>query len=114
MPTTSKSVWIVSPSNSGALKTDGTSVSLSGGSFVPEGASCTGIVGIMPPGYQVVWSNAANARSVHASFHLGCLLQVNVIGDASETSLETGSSPITVAASDSVGNMAADMIVRRP
>jgi len=59
----STSLWITGPSSSGTYQTDNPRVNLSGGSFVPEGAMCTGIVGSMPNGYVVTWSNLANSMS---------------------------------------------------
>lgn len=111
VPTPVNTLWIVSPTNSDSYQTESTSVSLSGGAFVPVGANCTGIVGTMPSGYQVVWSNTANGTSGDANFYLGCLLQVNVIWDTWPIPLALGSNPITVTASDSSGHTASDTIV---
>ncbi len=110
-PPAGSSLWISSPSNTGTYQTDSERVSLSGGSFVPDGANCTGIVGTIPAGYQVVWFNAANGTSGNASFYLGCLLQVNVIWSAPQIPLELGSNSITVTATDSNGTTAHDTIV---
>ena len=104
------SVRISSPTDAGTYQTDSASVSLSGASFTPVGAICNGIIGTMPAGYQVTWSNAANGLSGYASFYLGCLLQVNVIWSTGPIRLAIGNNLITVTATDSSGNTASATI----
>jgi hypothetical protein len=104
-------LWITSPTSADSYLTADTSVSLSGGAFVPAGAVCTGIVGTMPPDYQVTWRNAANGSSGPAEFYLGCLLQVNVVWNTWPIALEPGDNPITVTAIDGAGHMASDTLV---
>ncbi len=105
------SLWIASPSSSGTYQTDNPTVNLGGGSFVPQGALCTGIVGTMPGGYQVNWSNSTTGASGSGSFYLGCFLQVNVIWSAYSIPLVVGDNTITVTATDSAGNIANDTIL---
>jgi hypothetical protein len=57
------SLWITGPSSSRTYQIDNPAVNLSGGSFVPEGAECTGNFGAMPNGYQITWRNATNGVS---------------------------------------------------
>ncbi len=110
-PPPTYSLWIASPTDAGTYQTEDTTVSLSGSSFVPTGASCTGIVGTLPAGYQVTAYNAANGVSAYTTFYLGCLLQVNVIWHTAPIPLVLGSNTITVTATDSSGNTAHDTIV---
>lgn len=110
-PPASNSLWIASPTSADTYQTDNTAVSLGGGSFVPAGSECTGIVGTMPAGYQVTAYNAATGASVSADFYLGCLLQVKVIWETAPIPLVLGSNTITVTATDSSGNTAQDTIV---
>lgn len=104
-------VWIVSPTSASAYQTENASVSLSGGAFVPAGASCTSLVGTMPAGYQVSTYNAANGASAYTSFYLGCLLQVNVVWHTAPIPLAMGANTITVTATDAAGNTGQDTIV---
>lgn len=109
-PPESSEVRIVSPTDSSTYQTDNPSISLSGASFVPTGASCTGIVGSMPGGYQVTWHNSTNGVTGGASFYLGCLLQVNVIWTTSPIPLNLGVNTITVTATDSTGHTGSDTL----
>lgn len=110
-PPTIYSLRIDTPTDTGIYQTENTTVSLSGSSFVPTGASCTGIVGTMPAGYQVNAYNAANGVSAYTTFYLGCLLQVHVIWRTAPIPLVLGSNTITVTATDSSGNTAHGTIV---
>lgn len=110
-PPPTYSLWIVSPTNSATYKTENDTVSLSGGSFVPDGASCTSIWGTMPPGYRVTVYNAANGVSGSAGVRLACLLLVNVFWETGPIPLVLGDNAITVTATDSVGNTASSTIV---
>jgi N-acetylneuraminic acid mutarotase len=111
-PSSSYSVLINSPSDSGAYETDQPTITLEGSSFVPIGASCTGIIGTMPPGYDVTLSNSATSTSGgYAGFYLGCLLQVHVIWTAGPIPLAIGANAITVTATDAEGNIGRGTIV---
>jgi hypothetical protein len=110
-PVPSRTVWIVSPTSSNTYETDRDTVVLSGGAFVPEGAYCPWIVGVMPPGYSVTWTNSATGSSGGASFYLGCLLQVNVIWETYPIALAMGANTITVTATDAEGNSASSSLV---
>ncbi len=105
-------IWIVSPSDTGTYQTDRSTVSLKGGSFVPDGSSCPGIEGVLPPGYGVTWSNSLNGASGYASFYLGCLLQANVLWDTGDViPLNLGANSITVTAHDGAGHVGQDTII---
>jgi hypothetical protein len=85
--------------------------SLSGGSFVPAGASCSSIWGTLPPGYHVTYYNAANGISGSAGVRLACLLLVNLFWETGPIPLVLGDNAITVTATDSAGNTASRTIV---
>lgn len=104
-------VWITSPSSSGIYQTDRTFVSVEGGSFAPAGGSCPAIVGVMPPGYAVTWSNAATGTTDDATAYLNCLLKVFVIWKAPVVPLAMGGNPITVTARDASGHTGQATIV---
>jgi len=104
-------VWITSPSWSGAYQTDRASVSLAGGAFAPAGGSCPAIVGVMPSGYAVTWSNAATGATGNASFYLNCLLKVYVVWKAPLVPLAMGGNSITVTATDASGHTGQNTIV---
>lgn len=111
---TSSLVWIHSPTRIGTYQTENTTVSLSGDSFIPDGAACPGFTGTLPPGYQVSAYNSTNATSRNASLFLGCVIIVQLHWDTAPIPLELGSNTITVTATDSAGKTGqATIIVTR-
>jgi N-acetylneuraminic acid mutarotase len=101
---------IAIPTWNDSYETKRNTVVLEGRAFVPDGAECTGIVGTMPPGYSVRWSNSTTGHSLSANFYLGCLLQVKVIWETGAIPLEVGTNAITVTARDAAGNTASDTL----
>lgn len=110
-PPPTYSLRIVSPTDAATYQTESTTVSLSGGAFVPKGAICDAIWGTLPPGYQITYYNAANGDSGFAHPRLGCLILVSLIWDTWPIPLVLGSNPITVTATDGAGNTASRTIV---
>jgi Big-like domain-containing protein len=106
----SGSLLIVNPT-SGAYQTDRPTVTLGGNSFTPAGAICPAFVGVLPPGYQVTWSNNSTGASGNASRGLNCVLVVFVFWDATNIPLAMGANSITVTAIDGAGNVGRDTIV---
>jgi hypothetical protein len=104
------SLLIVNPT-SGAYQTDGPTVTLGGNSFTPAGASCPAFVGVLPPGYQVTWSNNSTGATGNASRGLNCVLVGFVFWDATNIPLAMGANSITVTAIDGAGNVGRDTIV---
>jgi len=108
----SYSVWIMEPSPYGAYLTDRSTVHLKGGSVAPDGSSCPGIVGVLPPSYDVTWYNSLNGVSGYASFHLNCLFVVFVVWDTGDIiPLDLGANSITVTADDGAGHVGQDTII---
>lgn len=110
-------VRVASPSSSGNYETGGSSVTVSGSSFVPRGAGCSAVglgiffyPGFLPFGYEVTWANSATGLSGSAWTSIGCLL-TTVNWDAFYIPLAVGSNAITVSARDASGNWANDTIV---
>ena len=104
------SLLIVNPA-SGAYQTDQLAVTLGGNSFTPAGASCPAFVGVLPPGYQVTWSNNSTGATGNASRGLNCVLIAFVFWDATNIPLAMGDNSITVTAIDGAGNVGRDTIV---
>ncbi len=110
-PAPTYTLSIDSPTSGDSYQTDRDTVSLEGVAFVPEGSSCPWIVGVLPAGYDVSWTNSTNGTSGGTSFYLGCLLQVHVIWKSWPIPLAMGANTITVTARDAAGNVASDTLV---
>jgi len=100
------------PTSAASYDTELASVELSGGSFISPTASCPTGRGDLGPGYKVTWSNAANGSSGQARAGLNCLVIVFAWWkvDSGVIRLEIGPNRITVAATDSAGNVGRDTI----
>jgi len=110
-PAPSEFVRIDAPTSGDTYQTDRDMVLLEGVSFVPDGSSCPWIVGVLPAGYDVTWTNSTTGSSGGTSFYLGCLLQVHVIWESYQIPLVMGANTITVKATDAAGNVATDTLV---
>jgi hypothetical protein len=104
--------WISSPSAMGTFETDRNTVRLKGGSFTPPGSTCPGLVGVLPPGFMVTWTNALNGRSGGAVTSLNCAVIVVAGWDTGDyVLLDVGANTIQVTADDGAGNVGRDKIV---
>ncbi len=110
-PAPSEFVRIDAPTSGDTYQTDRDMVLLEGVSFVPDGSSCPSIVGVLPAGYDVTWTNNTTGSSGGTSFYLGCLLQVHVIWESYPIPLVMGANTITVKATDAAGHVATDTLV---
>ncbi len=104
------SLHVVNPA-SGVYQTDQLAVTLGGNSFIPAGASCPAIIGVLPPGYQVTWSNNSTGATGNASRGLNCVGVVFVFWNATNIPVVMGANSITVTAIDGAGNVGRDTIV---
>jgi len=105
------SLQIFNPTDSGAYQTNQPTVALGGNSFTPADSSCNAAVGVLPPGYQVSWSNNSTGATGNASSNLNCLLMVFTHWDIDSVPLAMGANSITVTATDGAGNIGRDTIV---
>ena len=108
--------WVEITRDPAMYRTEQAWVSLGGSSFTPDGSQCTywiwPVQGTLPPGYQVTWSNSANGTNGFASAMFACFLFFyGTSWDTYYIPLAMGDNPITVTASDGMGNVGRDTVV---